>query len=157
MNQTEEIRVLYVQPGKYPEEIKIPNTLETFQKYVCGSIESVRLDRDAYIICNDEGKLLPLPPNRLYGPTDFFAGPFLICGDGGEDLISLTDSQITKYEKKYHSPLIFLELYPKPITLKCTPELYLWERNISMIHKKMNMMRDKSICMENRENGLCSY
>lgn len=59
-----------------------------------------------------------------YGPTDFFAGPFLICGDGGEDLISLTDSQITKYEKKYHSPLIFLELYPKPITLKCTPELY---------------------------------
>lgn len=55
MNQNEEIRVLYVQPGKYPEEIKIPNTLETFQKYVCGSIESVRLDRDAYIICNDEG------------------------------------------------------------------------------------------------------
>ena len=105
MNQNEKIRVLYVQPGKYPEEIKIPNTLETFQKYVCGSIESVRLDRDAYIICNDEGKLLPLPPNRLYGPTDFFAGPFLICGDGGEDLISLTDSQITKYEK-------------------CTPELY---------------------------------
>ena len=120
MNQNEKIRVLYVQPGKYPEEIKIPNTLETFQKYVCGSIESVRLDRDAYIICNDEGKLLPLPPNRLYGPTDFFAGPFLICGDGGEDLISLTDSQTTKYEKKYHSPLIFLELYPKPITLKCT-------------------------------------
>lgn len=25
------------------------------------------------------------------------------------------------------------------------------------LHKKMNMMRDKSICMENRENGLCSY
>lgn len=124
MNQNGEIRVLYVQPGKYPEEIKIPNTLETFQKYVCGSIESVRLDRDTYIICNDEGKLLPLPPNRLYGPTDFFAGPFLICGDGGEDLISLTESQITRYEKKYHSPLIFLELYPKPITLKCTPELY---------------------------------
>lgn len=92
--------------------------------YLIPSIESVRLDRDAYIICNDEGKLLPLPPNRLYGPTDFFAGPFLICGDGGEDLISLTDSQITKYEKKYHSPLIFLELYPKPITLKCTLELY---------------------------------
>lgn len=43
MNQNEEIRVLYVQPGKYPEKIKIPNTLETFQKYVCGSIESVRL------------------------------------------------------------------------------------------------------------------
>ena len=37
----------------------------------------------------------------------------------------------------------------------CMPNV--WERNISMIHKKMNMMRDKSICMENRENGLWSY
>lgn len=84
----------------------------------------VTVDREAVVIFNDEGKLIPLPPNRLYGETDFFAGAFLICGDGGEDLISLTDSQITKYEKKYHSPLIFMELYPKPITLKCTPELY---------------------------------
>ena len=32
-----------------------------------------------------------------------------------------------------------------------------WERNISMMHRKMSAMRDKSICMENRENGLCSY
>ena len=143
MNQNGEIRVLYVQPGKYPEEIKIPKTLEIFQKYVCGSIESVRLDRDAYIICNDEGKLLPLPPNRLYGPTDFFAGPFLICGDGGEDLISLTDSQITKYEKKYHSPLIFLELYPKPITLKCTPELYAKCRGEEHQHDTQENERDE--------------
>ena len=49
MNQNEEIRVLYVQPGKYPEEIKIPNTLETFQKYVCGSIESVRLPLESTV------------------------------------------------------------------------------------------------------------
>ena len=124
MNQNEEIRVLYVQPGKYPEAIKIPNTLETFQKYVGGDIGSVTLDREAVVIFHDEGKLIPLPPHRLYGTTDFFAGSFLICGDGGEDLISLTDSQVEKYERKYHSPLIFLELYPKPITLKCTPELY---------------------------------
>lgn len=36
MNQNEEIRVLYVQPGKYPEEIKIPNTLEIFQNMFVG-------------------------------------------------------------------------------------------------------------------------
>ena len=34
MSQNEKIRALYVQPGKYPEVIKIPNTLESFQKYV---------------------------------------------------------------------------------------------------------------------------
>ena len=124
MNQNEEIRVLYVQPGKYPKVIRISNTLETFQKYVGGNIGYVTLDREAVVIFNDEGKLIQLPPNRLYGETDFSAGAFLICRDGDEDLISLTESQVEKYEKKYHSPLIFLELYPKPITLKCTPELY---------------------------------
>lgn len=76
MNQNEEIRVLYVQPGKYPEEIKIPNTLETFQKYVCGSIESVRLDREAYIICNDEGKLIPLPRTAYMAKLIFLLVPF---------------------------------------------------------------------------------
>ena len=29
-----EIRVLYVQPGKYPEERMIPNTLKTLQELV---------------------------------------------------------------------------------------------------------------------------
>ena len=64
MNQNEEIRVLYVQPGKYPEVIKIPNTLESFQKYVGGDIGYVTVDREAVVIFNDEGKLIPLPPNR---------------------------------------------------------------------------------------------
>ena len=72
MNQNEEIRVLYVQSGKYPEVIRIPNTLETFQKYVGGNIGYVTLDREAVAIFNDEGKLIQLPPNRLYGETDFF-------------------------------------------------------------------------------------
>ena len=35
-----EIRVLYVQPGKYPEERIIPNTLSASQKLVGGNIES---------------------------------------------------------------------------------------------------------------------
>ena len=49
MNQNEEIRVLYVQPGKYPEVIKIPNTLESFQKYVGGDIGYVTVDREAVL------------------------------------------------------------------------------------------------------------
>lgn len=36
-----EIRVLYVQPGKYPEERIIPNTLSASQKLVGGNIECV--------------------------------------------------------------------------------------------------------------------
>ncbi|MFR4340658.1 MAG: hypothetical protein ACLT3F_07830 [Gemmiger formicilis] len=36
-------------------------------------------------------RLTSLPPNRLYGHTDFLAGSFVVCGSGGEDFVSLTD------------------------------------------------------------------
>lgn len=87
-----EIRVLYVQPGKYPEERTIPNTLRALQELVGGDIECCRPWRDSVcVICNDSGKIDGLPPNRLYGHTDFLAGSFVVCGNGGEDFISLTD------------------------------------------------------------------
>ena len=66
-----EIRVLYVQPGKYPEERTIPNTLRALQELVGGDIECCRPWRDSVcVICNDSGKIDGLPPNRLYGHAD---------------------------------------------------------------------------------------
>ena len=95
-----EIRVLYVQPGKYPEERTIPNTLRALQELVGGDIECCRPWRDSVcVICNDSGKIDGLPPNRLYGHTDFLAGSFVVCGNGGEDFISLTDRQVFLYER----------------------------------------------------------
>lgn len=103
-----EIRVLYVQPGKYPEERTIPNTLRALQELVGGDIECCRPWRDSVcVICNDSGKIDGLPPNRLYGHTDFLAGSFVVCGNGGEDFISLTDRQVFLYERLYHMlPLV---------------------------------------------------
>ena len=99
-----EIRVLYVQPGKYPEERTIPNTLRALQELVGGDIECCRPWRDSVcVICNDSGKIDGLPPNRLYGHTDFLAGSFVVCGNGGEDFISLTDRQVFLYERLYHN------------------------------------------------------
>ena len=67
-----EIRVLYVQPGKYPEERTIPNTLRALQELVGGDIECCRPWRDSVcVICNDSGKIDGLPPNRLYGTYRF--------------------------------------------------------------------------------------
>lgn len=95
-----EIRVLYVQPGKYPEERTIPNTLRALQELVGGDIECCRPWRDSVcVICNDSGKIDGLPPNRLYGHADFLAGSFVVCGNGGEDFISLTDRQVFLYER----------------------------------------------------------
>ena len=107
-----EIRVLYVQPGKYPEERTIPYTLRALQELVGGDIECCRPWRDSVcVICNDSGKIDGLPPNRLYGHTDFLAGSFVVCGNGGEDFISLTDRQVFLYERLYHNPVVFLNRF----------------------------------------------
>lgn len=41
MPKENKIRILYVQPGKYPEERIIDNTLKAYQSLVYGDIESV--------------------------------------------------------------------------------------------------------------------
>ena len=58
------IKVLKVAPGQAPERITMPNTLEAFQEAVGGYIETVGLDANAVLVCNEEGKLSGLPANR---------------------------------------------------------------------------------------------
>ena len=59
-----------------------------------------------------------------YGKDGFYYIRSSGRSDSSCNIMYADYSQITKYEKKYHSPLIFMELYPKPIALKCMPELY---------------------------------
>lgn len=72
----EQLRMLKFEPGKAPEEITMPNTLEAFQTAVGGDIETLGLDSGAVLVCNKEGKLMGLPANRQVGgdimerPTD---------------------------------------------------------------------------------------
>ena len=49
-----ELTVLKVEPGKAPEEVTIPNTLDAMQYVVGGYIEVVYLE-DACLVCNEEG------------------------------------------------------------------------------------------------------
>lgn len=94
------IRVLYVEPGKAPAEMVITRDLPTLQELVGGSIEAVYPWEDAALVCNEEGKILGLPANRMVG-VDLIAGPFLIAGIGAEDFISLTDAQVEKYSEMF--------------------------------------------------------
>lgn len=76
-----EIRVLYVQPGKYPEERTIPNTYEARQKLVGEDLTVCHPWRDnACIISNDAAQDLDLPPNRLYGYDAALPGLSLFVG-----------------------------------------------------------------------------
>ena len=70
----ENIRVLKVAPGKAPEAVAIPNTLEAMQQMVGGYIEVIPLE-DVCLVCNEEGKLMGLPGSRRLG-DDIIAGTF---------------------------------------------------------------------------------
>ena len=59
------ISVLLVEPNKYPKMIEIDDTLEAMQGVVGGDIEEyMPFEDEVAIICNEEGKLIGLPPNR---------------------------------------------------------------------------------------------
>lgn len=61
MNDTK-IKVLLVEPEKYPKEIVIDDSLEAMQEVVGGDIEEyMPFDDDVAIICNEEGKMRGLP------------------------------------------------------------------------------------------------
>lgn len=63
------ISVLLVEPNKYPKMIEIDDTLEAMQEVVGGDIEEyMPFEDEVAIICNEEGKITGMVPNRaVYG------------------------------------------------------------------------------------------
>ena len=98
------IRGLLVKEDKEPEVIEFPNNLKSLQNLVGGYIEYCYLPEheDVVIICNEEGKINGMGPNRDIG-HDIIFGPFLIVAENSEDGEdrSLTDEQISKYIKYF--------------------------------------------------------
>lgn len=105
------IRCLVVKPNSMPEVMEIENTLEEKQKIVGGYIQMtqpIEFDDTAVIICNEEGKLLGLEPNRalytLDGEIyDVVCGTFIILDapEDSDEFGSLSEEQILKYTQMY--------------------------------------------------------
>ena len=60
-------------------------------------------------ICNDEGKINGMEPNRAiyddeHNMIDVLFGPGFICGCAGENFGSLSDEQIEKYTAMFKHP-----------------------------------------------------
>jgi len=100
----EKIKCLLVKPYELPKEIEIDNTLEAKQKLVGGYIEQAFLPKDdsVVLICNEEGKINGMKPNRDIG-HDIIFGPFLIVGNDYENggYKSLTSEQILNYKIRF--------------------------------------------------------
>ena len=110
-----DLTVLEVMPGHRPRKIAVPHALEAWQRIVGGYIQAIYPYEDPVaIVCNEEGKLMGMEPNRAvrdpdtHEIIDIICGTFFICGLSGEDFCSLTEAQITKYSNLFHSPEVFL-------------------------------------------------
>lgn len=114
--QKEQLYVLLVKPGMYPQAVQIGSELEDLQKAVGGDIEAVYpYNEPVALIVNDEGKLNGSELNRALRDNegqiyDIVAGDFLVVGLGEEDFASLSPELMEKFEKEFHQPEMFVRM-----------------------------------------------
>ena len=110
MKKEETIRVVLLEPHQMAKTVEVKNTLEGLQALVKGDIEPFYpFEEEVCFICNDEGKINGMEPNRAiydedHNMIDVLFGPGFICSCGGEDFGSLSDEQIEKYTEMFKRP-----------------------------------------------------
>ncbi len=104
MNENK-IRVVKIEPNKHPEYTFIPSSLEGLQEAVGGLVEIVHLCDNCHILCNEEGKIFGLEPNRFYGEDIIVGNMYIIKIDEDGDIISLSDEDVKKYMTLFYEPI----------------------------------------------------
>ena len=109
------MKVVMLEPNKSAYVKEIGNDLDSMQEEVDGYIEVIYPFEDQYVglVCNEEGKLLGMEPNRAIRNEDgdildIISGTFFICGLSSDDFCSLTEEQIAHYSELFHCPEAFL-------------------------------------------------
>ena len=104
------ITVLKVSPYCEPDEVELVNKLENLQEAVSegsdsvGLIEIIPLTDTVSLLCNEEGKLIGLEPNRRIG-YDIICGTFYIVGEDREgNLTSLSDDDMEYFKVRFALP-----------------------------------------------------
>ena len=119
------MKILFVEPGKEAQPAEIQGDLKEMQAIVGGRIEALCPWNDpAVLICNDEGDLLKLPPNRVLEDHDVILGNFFICGVEGDGFVSLSDEQMIKYQKKFRYPELIGNSPMGLFAQKCSEQTY---------------------------------
>ena len=114
---SEKINVLLIEPGKYPKQIEIEDTLEAMQETVGGYIEEyMPFDDEVAIVCNEEGKMNGAELNRaIYTDEkeilDINAGKIYIAYAKNETESNqcMPKKLIKKYEDKFRYPERFYQ------------------------------------------------
>lgn len=124
------MRVLYKKVGENPVVKIINASLEAKQELVGGLIEVVPYE-DVLIICNEEGKILNLPPNVVFD-YDYIAGDFFVIGDDYEhgDFKSLTKDEIEYYKNDLSKRAFKYQKYKNWLEERKSPQQRQEERDI---------------------------
>jgi len=124
------ISVLLVEPNKYPRMIEIDDTLEAMQEVVGGDIEEyMPFEDEVAIICNEEGKVNGLTPNRaVYDEhsremRDIICGKFFIAYAPfeAERFQSIPPDLAEKYRKKFKYPERFMRVNNEIVAVPFKP------------------------------------
>ncbi len=94
------IKVLKVEPKKKPEICLLKNDLKSLQEAVGGLIEIISLDVGVALLCNEEGKLIGLEPNRRLG-SDIIVGTFYVLGDDENGVLKSLSEEDAEYYAEY--------------------------------------------------------
>lgn len=124
------ISVLLVEPNKYPKMIEIDDTLEAMQAVVGGDIEEyMPFEDEVAIICNEEGKVNGLPPNRAVYEENSREMQDIICGKffvayapfEAEKFQSLPPDLAEKYREKFKYPERFMRVNNEIVAVPFKP------------------------------------
>ena len=124
------ISVLLVEPNKYPKMIEIDDTLEAMQAVVGGDIEEyMPFEDEVAIICNEEGKVNGLPPNRAVYEENSREMQDIICGKffvtyapfEVERFQSLPPDLADKYREKFKYPERFMRVNNEIVAVPFKP------------------------------------
>ena len=98
------MKILAVKVGEPPKIADIEHSLEAEREFIGGYIQTIFLSSTAILVCNDDGKISGLKPNRII-PGDFIAGDFFIVGfDGRDDFCDISDEDAAFYMNFFSSP-----------------------------------------------------
>ena len=107
------MKILLLRPNELPVSTDIEGTLKSMQTIVGGYIQAIYpFEESVALICNEEGKLLGLEPNRLLrypesgAVYDVIAGTCFLCSapPDSENFESLTSDQIQHYTELFSRP-----------------------------------------------------
>lgn len=124
------ISVLLVEPNKYPKMIEIDDTLEVMQTVVGGDIEEyMPFEDEVAIICNEEGKITGMAPNRAVYEENSREMLDIICGKffivyapfEAERLQSLPPDLAEKYREKFKYPERFMRVNNEIVAVPFKP------------------------------------